>query len=158
MRAAWATPNASSVSAAWRMVDQSDWLPMMMATGGSPAMGCVRCHVVSLAKPEYTGRPDRSKRRSGSIRVRQSLERVVLVEPGLRQHLVAQPQEAAHLHRVGAGHRQVELGSPMAGDAVGHSLGKDIGELAARGGEDRLRLDAERNVLQRAAEELDHEL
>ena len=27
-----ATPSASSVSAAWRMVAQSDWLPMMMAT------------------------------------------------------------------------------------------------------------------------------
>src|ERR1700726_2093123 len=28
-----ATPSAPSVSAAWRMVSQSDWLPMMMATG-----------------------------------------------------------------------------------------------------------------------------
>src|SRR3982074_129437 len=26
------TPSAASVSAAWRMVSQSDWLPMMMAT------------------------------------------------------------------------------------------------------------------------------
>ena len=29
-----ATPSASSVSAAWRMVAQSDWLPMMMPTSG----------------------------------------------------------------------------------------------------------------------------
>src|ERR1700730_16293929 len=28
-----ATPRAASVSAAWRMVSQSDWLPMMIATG-----------------------------------------------------------------------------------------------------------------------------
>src|SRR3979411_2984262 len=28
-----ATPRAVRVSAAWRMVSQSDWLPMMMATG-----------------------------------------------------------------------------------------------------------------------------
>ena len=26
-------PRAASVSAAWRMVSQSDWLPMIMATG-----------------------------------------------------------------------------------------------------------------------------
>ena len=32
IRASWAMPSASSVSAAWRMVAQSDWLPMMMAT------------------------------------------------------------------------------------------------------------------------------
>src|SRR5918997_6866443 len=33
MRASYATPTASRVSAACRMVAQSDWLPMMMATG-----------------------------------------------------------------------------------------------------------------------------
>src|ERR1700761_1079627 len=33
MRFSQATPSAPSVSAAWRMVSQSDWLPMMMATG-----------------------------------------------------------------------------------------------------------------------------
>ena len=38
MRASWGTPSASSVSAAWRMVAQSDWLPMMMATGGDPVI------------------------------------------------------------------------------------------------------------------------
>ena len=37
MRASKATPSASSVSAACRMVAQSDWLPMMRAMGG-PAM------------------------------------------------------------------------------------------------------------------------
>src|SRR3954468_1493506 len=33
MRRSLAMPSASSVSAANRMVSQSDWLPMMMATG-----------------------------------------------------------------------------------------------------------------------------
>jgi len=33
MRFSDATPSAASVSAAWRMVSQSDWLPMMMAMG-----------------------------------------------------------------------------------------------------------------------------
>src|SRR5258706_160544 len=34
MRRSWGTPSLSSVSAAWRMVSQSDWLPMMMPTAG----------------------------------------------------------------------------------------------------------------------------
>src|SRR5882724_931152 len=34
MRASCGTPSASSVSAAWRKVAQSDWLPMMMPTSG----------------------------------------------------------------------------------------------------------------------------
>jgi tetrahydromethanopterin S-methyltransferase subunit D len=33
MRFSQATSSAASVSAAWRMVSQSDWLPMMMAMG-----------------------------------------------------------------------------------------------------------------------------
>ena len=32
MRVSNGTPSASSVSAAWRMVSQSDWLPMMIPT------------------------------------------------------------------------------------------------------------------------------
>src|SRR5262249_12349856 len=36
MRASWPTPSADSVSAAWRSVAQSDWLPMMIATGFAP--------------------------------------------------------------------------------------------------------------------------
>ena len=32
MRVSWATPSASSISAAACMVAQSDWLPMMMPT------------------------------------------------------------------------------------------------------------------------------
>src|SRR5256885_9727184 len=38
MRVSWATPRASRVSAAWCMVVQSDWLPMMMPTSG-PFLG-----------------------------------------------------------------------------------------------------------------------
>ena len=34
MRASNGTPSASSVSAAWRMVAQSDWLPMIRPTAG----------------------------------------------------------------------------------------------------------------------------
>src|SRR5690606_10326664 len=39
IRASWEMPRASSVSAAWIMVDQSDWLPMMMATSTEPIPG-----------------------------------------------------------------------------------------------------------------------
>ena len=35
MRASYSTPSSSSVSAARRIVGQSDWLPMMMATGAA---------------------------------------------------------------------------------------------------------------------------
>ena len=35
MRASYSTSSSSSVSAAWRMVAQSDWLPMMIATGAA---------------------------------------------------------------------------------------------------------------------------
>ena len=34
MRASKGTPSASRVSAAWRMVAQSDWLPMIRPTAG----------------------------------------------------------------------------------------------------------------------------
>jgi hypothetical protein len=34
MRASCAMPSASNVSAAWRMVGQSDWLPMTIPTNG----------------------------------------------------------------------------------------------------------------------------
>ena len=33
MRFSQSIPSTASVSAAWRMVSQSDWLPMMMAMG-----------------------------------------------------------------------------------------------------------------------------
>ncbi len=36
IRASWPTPSASSVAAAWRIVAQSDWLPMITATGVLP--------------------------------------------------------------------------------------------------------------------------
>ena len=38
MRVSKATPSASSVSAAWRMVSQSDWLPMMIPTAAASVM------------------------------------------------------------------------------------------------------------------------
>src|SRR5262247_1239275 len=36
MRASWPTPSADNIAAAWRSVAQSDWLPMMIATGFAP--------------------------------------------------------------------------------------------------------------------------
>src|SRR3954454_34637 len=39
MRASYATPSASSVSAACRRVGQSDWLPMMIATSAGRLIG-----------------------------------------------------------------------------------------------------------------------
>src|SRR3569832_1523069 len=38
MRFSQATPSAPSDSAAWRMVSQSDWLPMMMAIGAGMSL------------------------------------------------------------------------------------------------------------------------
>ncbi len=49
MRSSWATPSASSVSAACFIVAQSDWLPMMMAMGGEAGRGKTRRHVWDLA-------------------------------------------------------------------------------------------------------------
>ena len=42
MRFSQSTPSAASVSAAWRMVSQSDWLPMMMAIGRGHAVNSFR--------------------------------------------------------------------------------------------------------------------
>src|SRR3546814_10152690 len=36
MRTSLATPSRARVSAAWRMVSQSDWLPITMPTAGAP--------------------------------------------------------------------------------------------------------------------------
>src|SRR5919199_603244 len=61
MRASCATPRASRVSAAWRMVAQSDWLPMMMATG-APAM--IGSHKASVHAPGIAKPPPASKVRA----------------------------------------------------------------------------------------------
>ena len=83
--------------------------------------------------------------------------RMILVEPGLAQHLVALAEVAAHLHRVRAGGGEIELRAPMAGHVVGHRLGQDIGEAPARGRQDRLRDHALWQPGQRLAHELHHE-
>ena len=44
------TPSASSVSAVCRMVAQSDWEPMMMATGFSPFAAA--CGIDASRRPE----------------------------------------------------------------------------------------------------------
>src|SRR5689334_14643951 len=104
-----------------------------------------------------------SPRKAASMRgagtpIKRSLsERVVLEEPGLRQHRLAILQIAAQLDRLGAGDREVELGAPMAGDPVRHRLGEDVGELAPRGRQHSFRRNAKGEVLQGPAQELDHE-
>src|SRR3546814_5729742 len=55
--------------------------------------------------------------------------RVVLVEPGLRQHLVAVAQEAAQVDRLVALDRQVELGAPVARHVVGQRSEAHTSEL-----------------------------
>src|SRR5271166_3699761 len=60
--------------------------------------------------------------------------RMVLEEPGFGQGLVARLQEGAQLDRVGSLDDEVELGPPVASDAVGHRLDQLIGpEGSARG-------------------------
>src|SRR5260370_612243 len=58
MRRSWAMPSLSSVSAACRIVSQSDWLPMMM-----PTAGCVSPIAASLSAAESAHY--RSGRRAG---------------------------------------------------------------------------------------------
>ena len=60
IRAMKGTPSAASVSAACRMVAQSDWLPMMMATGAPSAVSV--CTVVLV--------PDRAPPPAGVSRCR----------------------------------------------------------------------------------------
>src|SRR3954469_10425814 len=83
---------------------------------------------------------------------------VVLVEPGFAEHLVAEAQVAAHLNRVGACHRKVELGAPMAGHVVWNRLRQKVGELPPGRPKHRLRDLPGREARERFALELHHEL
>src|SRR5215203_2682540 len=59
MRASYPTPSASRVSAACRIVAQSDWLPMMTATGAGPAMphsATLQRRAAGIAKPLPAGK------------------------------------------------------------------------------------------------------
>src|SRR5271166_4981768 len=85
--------------------------------------------------------------------------RMVLEEPGFGQGLVARLQKGAQLDRVASLDDEVELGPPVASDAVGHRLDQLIGpEGSARGRDDEVGLDAKGQVRERAAQEFDHEL
>src|SRR5271163_4859286 len=87
------------------------------------------------------------------------LERMILEHPGFGQGFAAGLEEGAQFNRVGPGDDEVELRPPMAGDAVGDCLDELVGaEGSARGRHDEIGLDAERELVQRTAEELDHEL
>src|SRR5688572_13802515 len=71
-----------------------------------------------------------------------STGRVVLVEPGLAQHLVAAAKIATEFHGLRRGHRKIELGAPVTRHVVGNGLREDVGELAAGSREDRSRKNA----------------
>src|SRR5919108_5843834 len=70
-------------------------------------------------------------------------ERMVLVRPRLAERLSAVAQEHPHLDRLRAVDRQIELRAPVTGHVVGHGLGVDIGERAARRPQYRFGRDAE---------------
>ena len=46
------------------------------------------------------------------------LKRMVLVKPGLGERLIAELEEEPHIDRITARHDEVELGAPMAVNAV----------------------------------------
>jgi len=71
MRGSWSTPSDSSVVAAWVIVGQSDWLPMIMATAGfleRPGGSAFRTRVVmrgfAMIAPSAGQWP---KKRSGGL-------------------------------------------------------------------------------------------
>src|SRR5271165_564647 len=84
---------------------------------------------------------------------------MVLEHPGLGQRRAAGLEERAQFHRVGPLDDEVELGAPMAGDAVGHRLDELIGaEGSARGRNGKVRLHAVGQVRERRVEPLVYEL
>ncbi len=56
---------------------------------------------------------------------------MVLKQPVFTDDLAFDAQEKPHLNRLSSIGCQIELGSPMAIDIIGHGLGKDIGKRAA---------------------------
>src|ERR1019366_8017909 len=86
-----------------------------------------------------------------------ALERMILIEPGLAQGFFARAQIKAQLDGIGASHRQIELGAPVARDIVGNRLGENIRKGSARGPEHGPWLDAEGQRFEGRALELDHE-
>src|SRR3954464_9007603 len=58
MRASYAAPSASSVSAACRRVGQSDWLPMMIATSAGRLIGPppLESRIATTRRSDATGR------------------------------------------------------------------------------------------------------
>src|SRR5450830_142983 len=87
-----------------------------------------------------------------------SLEWLVLIEPGFRQRLVLVAQIEAQVDRIVAVDGQIELGSPVACNAVRHCFGEYIRESPARTRQHRFRQLAEGQFFQRSTFEFDHEL
>src|SRR5882724_10535597 len=83
---------------------------------------------------------------------------MVLVQPGLRQGLAADLQEQPKVCDLGTGGGEVELCSPMSGDAIGYGLGEHVGECPAGGRQDRQKFGTVGQVHERAAKEFHHEL
>src|SRR5208282_3579421 len=82
MRVSWGTPRRARVSAAWRMVSQSDWLPMTMPTsaGGTgsllrpiPLLRSVVKGLSLLGRPRGRGAVARGRRnyREGNVAFKQ---------------------------------------------------------------------------------------
>src|SRR5579885_1212973 len=82
---------------------------------------------------------------------------MILTEPTLAQNLVARAQQKPQPHWIGSADREIELRPPVARHIVGHGLGENIREGAARGPKNGLGFLAEGQGLERRALELDHE-
>src|SRR3546814_18929505 len=67
-------------------------------------------------------------------------ERMVLVQPGFRERLIAVLQVQTQVDRLVAVDRELELRAPMSGHAVRYGLGEDIRKRAACTRQHRFRL------------------
>src|SRR5205085_2982596 len=86
------------------------------------------------------------------------LKRMVLVKPGLGERLIAELEEEPHIDRITARHDEVELGAPMAVNAVGYRFSDlVVGEGPARAPQYRLRHFSVGEGCKWASQELDGE-
>src|ERR1700746_3576896 len=84
-------------------------------------------------------------------------KRVILIEPGLAQRLLARAQKEPHFDGIGTVYCKIELGAPVARHIVRHGFGEDVRESTARRPQSGLGLHAKREGLQRRAQKFDHE-
>lgn len=99
----------------------------------SPRSGCISAALFRIVAPA-TDSEFRQRRQtitaecfaSAQPRTSCSDARVVLVQPGFGQCLVAALQVQAQIDRLGAVDGQVELRAPVAGDAIRHRFGEHV--------------------------------